>query len=41
MLKMMTLIDDKLPTHPPSIKIKFKSKLISPLNSRRGQERGV
>lgn len=41
MLEMMILIGDKLPTHPPSIKIKFKSKLISPLNSRMGGGRGA
>lgn len=36
MLKTMIRVGDKLPTHPASIKIKFESKLISPLNSRRG-----
>lgn len=42
MLKMIILIGDNTSTHPPSIKIKFKSKLVSPLNSRRGPgERGA
>ena len=36
MLEKMIPIGDMLPIPPPSIKIKFKSKLISPLNSRRG-----
>lgn len=36
MLKTMIRVGDKLPTHPASITIKFESKLISPLNSRRG-----
>lgn len=43
MLKMKILISDKLPPHPPSIKIKFKSKLLPPLKSlKRGMgERGT